>query len=100
MSFPVRDQGSLKTFQYYKHLLENMRVKARNHAELPTGDCTSLEHLLWMCDTCIPNIRSDGRGYSVDKYSRWLGYVQGVLVCKGLTTVHAERDRVREFMNE
>lgn len=99
-SFPVYDQGSLKTFHHYKGLLENMKVKPINHTEITNGDPTSLEHLLWMCNTCIPMVRDDGRGFSVDKYSRWLGYIQGVLICKKITTVDAERDRVRGFMQE
>ena len=94
----IYDKGSYKTFLYYKEMLEKMKIKPKNHTLEKNGDPTSLEHLLWMCGEGLKMVRADGRGTTVDKYSRWLGYIQGVLICKKLTTVEAERDRVREFM--
>lgn len=35
------------------------------------------------------------RGDPVPKLCRWLGYIQGVLIERGLTTVQAERDWTR-----
>lgn len=96
-STPAVDQGSVTTFQYYKELLEKRGVNAVNHTALENGDPTDLEHLLWMCNFCLPNIRDDGRGMDTAKYSRWLGYVQGCLICKGITTVEAERNRTRAW---
>lgn len=93
----IYDKGSYNTFLYYKNLLENMKVKPENKVN---DDPTSLEHLLWMCIQGLNMVRADGRGSSVDKYSRWLGYIQGVLVCKKITTVNAERDRVRRYMEQ
>lgn len=96
----MTDQGSLQTFTHYKELLENKGVSPVNHTALKEGDTTSLEHLLWMCLHCIPRIRDDGKGFSVDKYSRWLGYVQGCLICKGITTVEIERNRTRPWLTK
>ena len=36
----------------------------------------------------------------IDKLSRWLGYVQAVLVANGLTTVDRERDATRPLFRE
>jgi hypothetical protein len=98
--YPPVDQGSLKAFTYYKEFIEYFGVKPVNHTEIENGDTTSLEHLLWMIEHCIPRIRDDGLGFNVSKYSRWLGYIQGCLICKGYTTVAQERDRTRNFFTE
>ena len=95
--YPAVDQGSVKAFEYYKQFIEYKGVQPRNHTEIKDGDTTSLEHLLWMCNYCIPRIRDDGLGLNVSKYSRWLGYIQGCLICRGYTTVNEERDRTRNF---
>lgn len=34
-------------------------------------------------------------GYPIPKLCRWLGYIQGVLIERGFTTVEAERDWTR-----
>lgn len=34
-------------------------------------------------------------GYPIPKLCRWLGYIQGVLIERGATTVEAERDWTR-----
>lgn len=94
---PVSDEGSLRAFEYYADLLAVHDVDPVNHTEIPDGDPTSLEHLLWMCYHCIPQVRDDGQGMNVAKYSRWLGYIQGCLICKGITTVEKERDRTRKW---
>lgn len=91
------DQGSVKAFKHYRDILKEKGVEAKDHTKINNGDTTSLEHLLWMCEHCIPQIRDDGMGFAVGKYSRWLGYVQGCLICKGVTTVEAERNRTRPW---
>lgn len=89
------EQGSLKAFKRYRDMISLKGVKAKNHTDLEDGDTTSLEHLLWMCEHCIQRIP---QGMSVDKYSRWMGYIQGVLVCKKLTTVENERNTTRPWL--
>lgn len=36
----------------------------------------------------------------IDKLSRWLGYIQGVLIERGLTTVQRERDFSRPLFHK
>jgi hypothetical protein len=36
-------------------------------------------------------------GAPIPKLCRWLGYIQGVLISKGMTTVEAERDWTRPY---
>ena len=97
---PVHDEGSLKAFEFYRDMLRKKHVKAVNHTEIENGDPTSLEHLLWMCEFCATQVRDDGHGMSVDKYSRWLGFIQGCIIMHGLTTVEAERNRTRPWFNK
>ena len=97
---PVHDEGSRKAFEYYAGLLRKAGYEPVNHTRIADGDPTSLEHVLWMCEECEPQVRDDGMGMSVDKYSRWLGFIQGVIIMRGMTTVQAERDRTRPWFND
>ena len=89
------DQGSITAFEYYRDLLQDMGVTAKNMAD--TND-TALPHLLWMCEHCIPMIES--QTYPPHKYSRWLGFVQGCLICHNHTSVATERDRTRPWFKD
>ena len=55
---------------------------------------TSLNHLYWM--TC--QVQADALS-SETRCHRWLGYVQGVLVMKGLLDVEEERNFTRKIFN-
>jgi len=57
-------------------------------------DPTNINHLYWM--TC--QVHSDKLS-SETKCHRWLGYVQGVLVMKGLLDVDKERNFTRNIFN-
>lgn len=94
------DQGSIRAFTYYKEMLERKGYKPVNHTEIHNGDPTNPEHLLWMCNHCIPQIRDDGMGFAVHKYSRWIGYIQGCLISQGFTTVEEERNRTRPWFTD
>lgn len=87
-------EGSLEAVHRYKALLESKGAKPVDTSD---EDPTQLNHLLWMCEHLLKNIRDDGRGFATDKYSRWIGYIQGVLVSKGHTTVREERDVTRPW---
>jgi hypothetical protein len=52
-----------------------------------------------MCEHCLKNI-SLASGMSVDKFSRWLGFVQGVMIMRKFTTVKEERDWTRPWLRE
>lgn len=92
--------GTLRAIARYKEMLAVKNVKAINHTIIENGDPTSLEHILWMCNELEKKIVPyTGTGFSVDKFSRWVGFVQGILIAKGLTTVQAERDITRPWFN-
>jgi hypothetical protein len=56
---------------------------------------TSPAHLAWMCDTAADRCRD----WPLDKLSRWLGFVQGVLASRGTLSVEAERDFSRPLFH-
>lgn len=58
------------------------------------GEEQSDKHLLWMLSELECN-----QEQSITKKHRWLGYIQGVLICKGYTTVAEEREETRELFN-
>lgn len=89
-------EGTKLAFQRYEEMLLAKGVKPQNQVDT---DPTSLEHLLWMCQTSIKKLEND-LACPIDKYSRWLGYVQGILVSKKLTTVEKERNVTRSWFSE
>lgn len=58
------------------------------------GDKTSLGHLKWMLTEIADNLKQ-----SITKKNRWLGFVQGLLIAYGFTTVSREREMTREIFN-
>lgn len=53
----------------------------------------SLEHAAWMCQQAISFV-GEGR---IEKACRWLGFVQGVLWCRGVRTIdEMRRDNMPE----
>ena len=93
------DYGSWKAFVFYQEMLEAKGYKPVNHTET---DKESLhpEHLLWMCITMRRNIEKGNSAFPVDKYSRWLGFVQAGLIANKFTDVEQERNRTRTWLNE
>ncbi|BCJ91737.1 hypothetical protein IZ6_24720 [Terrihabitans soli] len=55
---------------------------------------TSLPHLRWMLQQIYMG------HLPFDKQQRWLGFIQGILIAKGLTTVPVEREWTRPYLNE
>lgn len=62
--------------------------------DLETDPYRKLSHLKWMLDEIVGN-----NTQSITKKHRWLGFVQGVLIAKKLTTVDRERDFTRDLFN-
>ena len=60
------------------------------------SDKTSSEHLVWMIGECLLNIRT----MQIDKLSRWIGFIQGVLAANGLLDVDEERERTRPLFHK
>lgn len=57
----------------------------------PGTDRTSPYHLRWMAAT----VAERAHEWPLDKLSRWLGFVQGIMAARGLLDVDEERDRTR-----
>lgn len=57
---------------------------------------TSPEHLRWMLDKCADEITD----LPIDKISRWVGFVQGVLALSGNLDVDEEQDRTRPLFHK
>lgn len=57
---------------------------------------TSREHLIKMCKTAVENIIS----FPTDKSSRWLWYIQWIMVCQKLIDVSEERDFSRTLFHK
>lgn len=89
------EEGTLKAIQRYREMLIAKGAKSINRVD---DDPTDLDHLLWMCDHLTKNIKPNGGGFSTDKFSRWLGYNQGVLACKGIVVVNEERNWTRPWL--
>lgn len=67
--------------------------------KLPVEDSTSAHHLRWMCHEIIYN----NPGKTITKLHRWIGYIQGVMVTRGMTTVDIERadyKRIKEILTK
>jgi len=62
---------------------------------LADGDETSTANLAWMCRRALEGADT----LPVDKLSRWLGFVQGVLAARGAISVAAERDFSRPLFH-
>lgn len=87
-------EGSLKAFKRYKDMLQSKSIKSFEDLENPT----SLEHVHFMCDTCIKALTDKKFEMSVDKFSRWMGYIQAILIVNKYTTVEIERNTTREWL--
>lgn len=93
--------GTLRAVNRYYTMLSANGVKPENCTLEYGQDPTSLPHVMWMLSELQNQIDLDGNGgFAVDKYSRWLGYIQGILIAKGLTTVQAERDITRGWFTD
>lgn len=79
---------------FYPELLERYREILREAQDWPAADKAGREHLLWMLDELERREEQ-----SLTKKHRWLGFVQGVMIAAGLTTVDDERDETRALFN-
>lgn len=65
-----------------------------NFIPLKEGCETEDYHLLWMLQELIHN-----KEQSETKKHRWLGFIQGVIISKGYSTVTEERLMTRDILN-
>lgn len=102
MTFVPRDSvptftGQLTPATIHPDILNRYTKMLQMHIQLNTfgqyglnGPDTSFTHLLWMLKE-IPQMTDIG------KARHWLGFVQGVMISAGLTTVTTERDFTRPY---
>ena len=87
------DAAIAELFRLHIKMLETRGVVAENQVET---NSLSLPHALWMCETALKGHLKEG--WSIDKVSRWQGYVQAVLVVHKVSSVEDERDVTRKLM--
>lgn len=69
----------------------------RYQSMIITDQLTSQEErALWMCKTAIENIDT----WTIDKASRWLGFVQCLMIQERYTCISSERDFSRPLFHE
>lgn len=68
-----------------------------SHGATPAASVEGLDdgHLRWMCQTAIKDLDC----WPDDKASRWLGFIQGVMACRGYVTVAGERELSRPIFH-
>lgn len=92
---PDRSPAKLKINKLaydYRVLIGRVTGVTQPH-EQPTNR-PGYAHLLWMLEQI-----QKAPALSLTKRHRWLGYVQGVLIERGITTLQAERDSTRGVLN-
>lgn len=93
------EEGTLLTIDRYINILVAKNVKPRDGTL--DGTETSLAHILNMCYILKKNIKPlTGTGFSVDKFSRWLGFIQAIMIVNKLTTVENERNVTRPLFTK
>lgn len=67
------------------------------HGATPAASVEGLDdgHLRWMCQTALKELDC----WPDDKASRWLGFIQGVMACRGYVTVAGEREHSRSIFH-
>lgn len=72
-------------------------IEAQAHDPYPNIDPKlSLVNLAWICKEGSQSVHT----LPIDKTSRWLGFVQGCLAMRGLSSVDTERDVSRPLFHE
>ena len=66
-------------------------IDEEHESSYQTQEYTTFSHLKWMLNEIASGEMDDG------KANRWLGFVQGVLVMRNLTTVDEERNFTRPY---
>lgn len=82
--------ATMALFRHYRDVLEGVPDDVED-PDRPNG----IRNIRWMCDAAALTPPT----YPIDKLSRWLGFVQAVMVEHKLTTVKAERDRSRKLFH-
>jgi hypothetical protein len=86
------DDANTETLGIYVELISKRGVKPKEDLKNPI----TLEHALWMALTAQKASKTNN--WSTDKVSRWVGFIQAVLISNKLTTIEQERNRVLKQM--
>lgn len=101
-------EATIQCFQKYKEMLKSYDpeegIRHFSHEDLSDDPedwgasprWYQLKHCHWMCDKAI----SEANNWPIDKLSRWLGFVQAILIIYGLTTINKERDETRPLFKK
>jgi hypothetical protein len=73
--------------------LQKLQEQSKKYEACPP--MTDTPHLIWMCDQIIQKAE-----FSETKAHRWIGYIQGVMTMRGLSSVEHERTRYVEVKKE
>lgn len=95
-SYSIKKESIIYLFNYYKRIIScNRNTFILNYPQ------TDPEHLINLCQEAIDNY---DKFFSLDKdnskVNRWLGFIQGVLICNGITSVEKERDFTRPYLTK
>lgn len=93
------NEGTILAFERYIAMLDKLGIKS---ADLSAKKITyknlpeMLPHARWMCETALAKKET----FSFDKASRWLGFVQAIMIFNGLTSIEDERNITRPWFNK
>lgn len=87
------DDAVAELFRKHIKMLDDKGTKPNN---LVDEEPLSLEHAHWMAIEALRGHTKEG--WSLDKVSRWQGYIQAVLVMHKISSVDQERDITRKLM--
>lgn len=94
--YATKKESLIYLFNYYKRIISCNR----NNFVLDFPQ-TDPEHLLNLCQEAIDKY---DEFYKLDqdnsKVNRWLGFIQGVLICNGITSVEKERNFTRPHLTK
>lgn len=79
--------------RYAEHILQ--RIDLRVAVDDAKDPDINVKHLIWVCHQIIKHAGYVPNEWSVTKLHRWIGYIQGVMTARGITTVQQERDDYR-----
>jgi len=94
----VIEEATKAAFERYKAMFLTKNVKAINYAHLASNEIRPamwLSHAHWMTDECLSKMKR--HEFSVDKLSRWLGFIQAVIIINGYSSIEAERNITRPW---
>lgn len=79
------------------------RVIPTNFSEMEFPLLTKREqlcHCVWMTEEMLRMIKKENGNIAIDKIARWTGFIQGVIIVHGLTSIANERERTRPWFKK